>query len=337
MKKKAASLTNTEREDRYYGMLAGAAAARVLESCAVLGLPKLLGDKALKPEQIIAGLELDPKRAWKWFGLLEQMALIERVDGDRYRSGALMRSMFSPAGELLFFYQDFLRYFNVVMGFDMAAVLRGAPVPSVPYPPQDPADVALLEAWMRNTAAETLAGMEKAVDFSRVSRLLDVAGGDGTMAIAQAKRHPRMRITVFNLPASAALVRKNVAAAGLGKRIDVVEGDFRRDALPQGFDMVRFSRVLADWPEDVCRMLLGKAHAALLPKGRLLICEPLANDNPELTFAWHFSYLPYDDFGIGVYKPAAAYRRMLADAGFKRVTVKPRSRESIHSVILAAK
>ena len=338
MTKKKNRLSGTEREDRYYGLLAGAAATRVLESAASLGLAALLGHgRALKPDDIIASLKLDAKRARKWLGLLEQMELVERDARDRYRAGRLMRAMFTPAGDLLFFYQDFLRYFNVVMGFDLAAVLRGAPVASVPYPPQSPVEVEYLEAWMRTTAQETLERMEKAVSFGNVSRLLDVAGGDGTMAIAQAKRHPRLRITVFNLPASAALVRRNVAAAKLGKRIDVIEGDFRRDSLPGGYDMVRFSRVLADWPQDVCRMLLGKAHAALGPRGRLVICEPLADENPELTFAWHFSYLPYDDFGIGVYKPGAVYRRLLAEAGFKRISVKPRNRGSIHSVIVATK
>ncbi|HZQ72418.1 MAG TPA: methyltransferase [Burkholderiales bacterium] len=328
----------TDTEDRYYGMLAGAAAARVLESVEAVGLAPLLArGKALKPEAIATALKLDVKRAWKWFGLLEQMGLLEREGAARYRAGPLMRSMFSPQGKLLFFYRDFLRYFNVVMGFDLAAVLRGAPVAGVPYPPQTPLEVELLEAWMRTTAQGTLARMERAIRFSAVSRLLDVAGGDATMAIAQARRHPRLHVTVFNLPASAALARKNVAAARLQKRIDVVEGDFRRDPLPRGYDMVRFSRVLADWPEEVCGMLLAKAHASLEPRGRVLICEPLADDNPALVFAWHFSYLPYDDFGVGVYKPAAAYRRLLADAGFRRVTVKPRDRESIHSVIVAAK
>lgn len=335
--KAARKLGNTEREDRYYGMLAGAAAARVLESAVAVGLPQLLGrDRALEPAKIIRALKLHEQRAWKWFGLLEQMELVERA-GTRYRAGPLMRAIFTPAGDLLFFYQDFLRYFNVVMGFDAAAVLRGAPVASVPYPPQSPVEVEYLEAWMRTTAHETLQRIEKAVKLDGVSRLLDVAGGDGTMAIEQARRRPRLHITVFNLPASAALARRNVAAAKLEKRIDVVEGDFRRDPLPGGYDMVRFSRVLADWPEDVCRKLLAKAHAALRPRGRLVICEPLADDNPELAFAWHFSYLPYDDFGIGVYKPLSSYRTMLAGAGFKRPSVKRRDRDSIHSVIVARK
>ena len=343
----ARKLGKTEREDRYYGMLAGAAAARVLESAVAVGLPQLLArGRSLGPREIVAGLKLDAQRAWKWFGLLEQMELIERDAGKRYRAGPLMRALFSADGTLGFFYRDFLRYFNVVMGFDAAAVRRGAPGPTVPYPPKDPADVALLEAWMRTTAHETLQRIEKAVKLDGVSRLLDVAGGDGTMAIEQARRHPRLRLTVFNLPASAALARKNVKAAGLAGRIDVVAGDFRRDPLPGmeaggagkgGYDMVRFSRVLADWPEDVCRMLLAKAHAALRPRGRLVICEPLADDNPELAFAWHFSYLPYDDFGVGVYKPLSAYRAMLADAGFKRPSVKRRNRDSIHSVIVARK
>jgi SAM-dependent methyltransferase len=338
-----ADLSPTEREDRFYAMLAGTAAARVLETAAALGLPALFrGGKALTADEIIAALALDPHRGRKWIALLLHADLLEPAAGARRRSarprlrpGPLMRALFLPEGTLGYFYRDFLRYFGVVMGFDSVAVLRGAPVPNVPYPPREPIEVEVLEAWMRSTAAETLAAIERAVPMKGVKRLLDVAGGDGTMAVHQARRRAGLRITVFNLPASAALARRNVAAAGLDHRIDVVEGDFLRDPLPRGYDVVRFSRVLADWPQDVCRMLLAKARRALRPGGRVVICEPLADDNPELAFAWHFTYLPYDDFGLALYKPLADYLRMLAALGFGRPRVRRRSRDSIHSVIVA--
>src|SRR3989304_2925808 len=96
-----------------------------------------------------------------------------------------------------------------------------------------------------------------------------------------------------------------------------------------------FSRVLADWPADVCLLLLRKAREALLPRGRVLICDPLADDNPDLTIAWEYSYIPYDDFGVELYKPLSAYHQLLTEAGFRLVQATRRSQDTVHAVLLA--
>jgi len=334
------NLSAAEREDQFHGLLAGAAGTRLLESVAALELPRLLAQYGpLTAEEIIATLGLDPLRGHKWVTLLWHLGLLEpaprRGTPPPYRAGPLMRAFFQADGTLVWFYQDFLRYFRTVLNFDFVGVLRGFPVPQAPYPPRELEDVEALEAWMRTTTGETMQTIERAVNLKGVRRLLDVAGGDGTMAVHYARRHPQLHITVFNLPASAKMVRRNAEKAGLSDRIDVVEGDFRRDPLPRGYQMVQFSRVLADWPEDVCRMLLGKAKESLLPGGKVVICEPLADENPSLMLSWHFSYVPYDDFGVELYKPLATYQRLLTGLGFRLLHVKHKSHDSIHAVIVA--
>ena len=205
----------------------------------------------------------------------------------------------------------------------------------MPYPPKTMEDTRLLHEWMRSTAEETFAKIRKHVDFGRVGRLLDVAGGDGTMATNIVAGDPDIRVTVFNLPAAAALARQRTAEAGVTDRVRVVEGDFFTDRLPRGFDMLMFSRVLADWPRETCRMLLAKARASLRPGGTLLICEPLSDDNQALTIAWEHSYLPYDDFGYQLYQPLTLYRELLRETGFSLNKVHGRDHHSVHSVLIA--
>jgi SAM-dependent methyltransferase len=340
MRRKGKELSAWEREDRFYRLLAGAAGMRALESVVALELPQMLARRGpLTVAQIVSSLNLHPRRGEKWVLLLRDLGLLEPASRDgapsAYQGGPLLRAMFHADGTLAWFYLDFLRYFRTVLDFDFVQVLRGAPVPSVPYPPRTQMEVEALESWMRTTTGETIAAIERAVDFKGIRRLLDVAGGDGTMAIYFARRYPHLHLTVFNLPASAKMARRNVAKAGLRRRIAVVTGDFRRDPLPKGYDLVQFSRVLADWPEDTCRMLLAKANAALRPDGQVVICEPMADDNHDLALAWHFSYIPYDDFGLQVYKPFATYARLLADLGFTLHRLRRKNRRSIHAVIVA--
>jgi len=303
----------------------------------------LLAHSPMGATEIIAALGLDPARGRKWLHLLGLTGLFVVMAGDngdeRYYLSQGVAAMFGPDGAGGWFHREFLRYYRAASYYGMTNLmwtLRGAPVDyAVRYPPQAQADVELLHEWMRNTALGTLANIERWVDFSQTARLLDVAGGDGTMALELWRKHQHIAITVFNVPAAAELAQKYVEQTGAAARVSVVAGDFRTDEFPGKHDAVLFSRVLADWPPELCRELLKKAHAVLEEGGRLIICEPLADQNPALAIAWEQSYLPYDDFGLQVYKPLSAYQEMLAETGFRIVEVHPRDASTIHCVIVA--
>ena len=49
------------------------------------------------------------------------------------------------------------------------------------------------------------------------------------------------------------------------------------------------------------------------------------------------SYLPYDDFGLNVYKPLSLYQKMLAETGFTVTAIHPRDDNTIHCVIVSEK
>ncbi len=334
-------LTRSKRDDAYYRILAGLAATRLLESCVELGLFRLFAERGpLTASQISAILALHPKRAQKWLLTLRHASLVEETPAQNgaealYRAGPLARALFFHDGTPAYFYRDFLRFTRAVFDLDFVKMLRGMPIPQVHYPPQDLFETQALEAWMGETAAETIASIERAATFEDARRLLDVAGGNGSMAIHYAKRYPHLSLTVFNLPNSAFIARQNIAKAGLGERISVVEGDFRKEPLPKGYDVVQFSRVMADWDEDTCRMLVQKSWEALVPGGRLVICEPMTDDNPELAIAWEFGYIPYDDFGVELYKPFSTYQRLLDETGFTIIQSVRKTPETVHSVIVA--
>jgi len=335
-------LTPTGVEDGYYDILAGGARYALFCSIVDLNLPSLIAAGPMTAAEIVAALSLDQVRGHKWVYLLALTGLL-RVDASgttlRYSASELLLGMFGADGMGGWFHREFLRYYRSAAYYGMTMLLdtlRGAPVLyPVRYPPQATADVELLHEWMRNTAMTTLATIEQYVNFSRIGRLLDVAGGDGTMALELWRRHAHLSITIFNVPAAADLARRRIAEAGAEERIEAVAGDFRTDNFPGLHDAVMFSRVMADWPPELCRALMEKAHAVLEPGGRLIICEPLSDQNPDLAIAWEQSYLPYDDFGLQCYKPLPLYQEMLAETGFRLLEVHPRDVSTIHCVMVA--
>lgn len=324
-------------EDEFYDALAGAARASLLASAVELGLDRLLATHGPLPEdEVVSRLGLDAGRGRKWIALLRSAGLVAVEEG-RVVAGGLLVALAEHLGPAGYFYREFLRYWRIATAPDMALVVRGAAVPQhVRYPPAVPEDTRLLHDWMRSGALLTLREIESRFDFSGVARMLDVGGGDATMACELVRRFP-LHATVFNVPQAAALARANVTATSLGSRVAVVEGDFRTDELPGGFDLVLFSRVLADWDPATCRKLLARAWRALVPGGSLVVAEPFRDDNPALALAWEHSYLPYDDFGAETYKPSAWYREAAAEAGFASIRSFPRSRDSIHGVLVATR
>jgi SAM-dependent methyltransferase len=101
--------------------------------------------------------------------------------------------------------------------------------------------------------------------------LLDVGGGHGGYSIAIAQRYPRLQATVFELPRVVPVAQEIIAKAGMSERVFVQEGDFQRDDLGRGYDVLLFFGVLNGEPPEGRPALIQKAYAALKPGGRIIL------------------------------------------------------------------
>ena len=109
------------------------------------------------------------------------------------------------------------------------------------------------------------------VDHPR--RLLDIGGAHGAFAMAMCRRHPELRATVLDLPASVAVGRTIVATEGFEDRVDFQEGDALEVDAGSDFDVVSAFNVLHHFPPDRCLELLCRVWAALRPGGCLVVGE----------------------------------------------------------------
>jgi len=64
---------------------------------------------------------------------------------------------------------------------------------------------------------------------------------------------------------------------GLSDRIGIVEGDFFKNDLPEGYDLHLLSHVLHDWDEADVKMLLKKSYRSLKPGGMIIIHDAHIN------------------------------------------------------------
>ena len=165
-------------------------------------------------------------------------------------------------------------------------------------------------------------GLARAVDFSDVGRLLDVAGGGGSFSIALALRYPNLRCTIADLPNVVANTDAFIERYGCQDRVDTHAFNMFEDAWPSGYDAIFFSNIYHDWDAKRRQDLTDRAFASLPGRGRILIHEMLLNDAADgpLTAAL-FSVMMLNTRGKQF--TFHELQALLEQAGFSNVNVTP--------------
>jgi hypothetical protein len=137
---------------------------------------------------------------------------------------------------------------------------------------------ALFSAAMASSAAELSEAVASGYDFSTVPTLVDVGGGDGTLAQALLRRYANVNAIVLDADVPAHVPPE------LAARMSVVQGDFR-DGVPPKASCYVLSRVLHDWDDAAALRILQNVARAMDANGVVLIVERLMTDAPPLEFA----------------------------------------------------
>ncbi|KGP62716.1 SAM-dependent methlyltransferase [Legionella norrlandica] len=328
-----------EARQYFYGLLAGGVRVKLLESMFELDLFRLFNDRPYWLEnEIIKILELKPVRAKKWLHLLCCENFLKKITIGAQTGYQLAKSqlLLGDGGWGFKQYYDF--YWQRMANEKLSSILRFTdPRFHVTWPPQNAEEANFLETWMTKTATPLIQTLFAYLDFNQYHSILDVGGGDGTIACALAQAYPHLKITVYNLPESAKIAQKHIATMGLQKRISVFAGDFIQDEqFPSGFDLILFVRVLWDWDESRKRKLLNMAYHALKKKGHVAICEGFKELCYDLCLTWEYSYIFADDFGTEVFKTSDEYKVMLQQIGFTPIPTQSTPASHTPGIVLLA-
>ncbi len=118
-------------------------------------------------------------------------------------------------------------------------------------------------------------------NFRSGETVLELASSFGDSAISLAQRYNVRVVGIEKNSDSVARARANVAAAGLGDRIQIIEGDiFHLDRLTEQFDYVLAEAILTMQSPSGKAKILASIHDRLKPGGKFLSHE-LAAQNRE--------------------------------------------------------
>lgn len=326
------SRPQARREAReLFDLVAGFTYSQITLSCVRLGLLERVRAGRVSEAILIESLAMSVAAARTLLRAAAALELLEPANLDEDRAGwALGRrgaALLGNPGVLAMIEHHAVLYGDLVDPLAMLRAPRGATALAKYWPyasASTPGEVAAEKThdYTRLMAASQSLVAEEILDAYDVRghrAILDVGGGDGSFLRALAQRSANIHLMLFDLPGVAAVARERFAAAQLLDRVQIFGGDFSRDTLPVGADLVSFVRVLHDHDDPLVERLLRAAAAALPPGGRILVAEPMAGTGGAERMGDAYFGLYLWAMGSGRPRSAQELTVMLENAGFCRI------------------
>jgi SAM-dependent methyltransferase len=159
-----------------------------------------------------------------------------------------------------------------------------------------------------------------ALDLWReVLHVVDVGGGNGTLAAAIALAHPHLNAWVLDRADAEVTASELMRSKGVASRCRFVEGDFFVE-VPAERDVYLLKSILHNWDDAGCARILSSCARAAAPGARLLLVERVRPQ--RLQPRHHDVALARTDLNMlaglgGRERTREEYSALLASAGFE--------------------
>lgn len=332
------------RADAAFDLLAGFAYSQVLRAYVEGGLFDILQDGPLSLGEIAPRMALSEDAALTLLRAGRALMLSEEAGTDRWMLGEQGAVFAANAGVQAMIRHHRLLYADLA---DPLALLRAdrreptglsrfwtyaGALQGVTERGEQTAEYSqLMAASQHFVADEVLAS----VSFRDVRRLLDVGGGHGAFLKAIGTAWPHLELGLFDLPEVVETGRQVLGEAVGPARVSAHPGNFFKDSIPQGYDMVSLIRILHDHDDEPAQALLANIRASLAPGARLLIAEPMARIRGAEPMGEAFFGLYLWAMGSGRARSPAEITTMLKKAGFARAQLVATAQPVNASVIIA--
>jgi demethylspheroidene O-methyltransferase len=215
------------------------------------------------------------------------------------------------------------RYWAYVRGSDPAMIGHEE---AVPY-----------SALMRESQAMLADCILASHDFGRYRSVLDVGGGEGAFLGALGKRHPSLRLALFDLPAVTHLATRHLQEQGMLSRCTLHSGDFTVDAIPADHDCVTLVRILCDHDDDRVLNILNNLHRHLAAGTHLVVAEAMAGEAEGANLAAIYFGTYFAAMGSGRCRTAREIIELLARSGFANARLVTTTNPLLAGLVIASR
>jgi O-methyltransferase domain len=274
-------------------MLAGIATTQSIYAVAKLRIADLLADGPRTTEELASLAAVDPLSLYRLLRALASVGVFAEIAPATFALTSIAERLKTDAPDSLRAWAIFTSEIVVPCWGELMRSLRtGHPAfesifgrSVFEHLEAHPDDAAVFDHHQAQGGLALHAAVAAAYDFGAIRTIVDVGGGNGSLAAAILERHPGVRAVIFDLPH--VIERARAAAHPTpNSRCDYIGGSFF-DSVPPGADAYVLSRVLHDWDDDRAATILTNCRRAMRADARLLVIErivPPGNEPHESKF-----------------------------------------------------
>lgn len=276
-------IPETENLSVLLDLATGYQKAKVLFTYAELGIADILSEKPLTAKQAAQTAKINSLAMERFFNACVSIGLLEKV-GENYRNSVLSEQFllgdaeFNLGGQIKRYSER-----SYPMWADLTEHLKswedGDSEKSAPESDDQGAEAM---AEQHNLSLLHGHALAKAFDFTKHEKVLDLGGGTGAMSIGLCANYENLRAVVFDLPENVETAQKFIEKANLANHVETVGGDFKKDELPDDFDVALLANFMSVAEESDNKKLLADIFKKL-PSGGVCILSGLIMDDSRLS------------------------------------------------------
>jgi len=152
------------------------------------------------------------------------------------------------------------------------------------YMEENPEKNALYKSAMSNTSMMLSFAVTSVYSFKGKKCIVDIGGGEGVLLSVILCKNKQCTGKVFDLPHVVNGAAATIKKYGLEDRMEMVPGSFY-DSIPENGDVYLMKNILHFMGDQDCIDLLVKIKNAMSVKSKIVIIEPIIENNNRYSFA----------------------------------------------------
>ncbi|MGV7221830.1 MAG: methyltransferase [Nitrospinales bacterium] len=253
-------------------IMGGYQEACVLFTANNLKLFDAISDGPVTDQQVADSLELSPKGIMRLLNALTAMGFAVKTD-DRYKLADAWAPFLTRNGEHCV--QQWIKLSSDLMPAWMELpkfIETGKSVKSImEMLGNDPHDMRAFIDAMHHKGLKATWMIARELPIGDYSNMLDLGGGPGTYSLEWAKLHNHLKATVFDIAPVLEVAKLYINDYDLADRVSTLAGDFHKDAIGKGYDLILMANILHMYDDEFGKALVKKVADALEPGGRIII------------------------------------------------------------------
>lgn len=309
-------------------MITGAWVTQSIYAAAKLGIADLLKDGAKSSDELAKSTGVDAQSLYRVLRALSSVGIFAEGENQQFQLTPLaeylqtdapgsMRALAIFQGEPwnMQVWADIL--YSVKTGKTAFEHVHG--MGAFPYAMQHPEAAQSFNSAMTSFSQSVIPVVMANYDFSPISTIVDIGGGQGLLIAEILKANPTMKGILFDQPPVVQGARHILEAKGVANRCEIVGGSFF-ESVPSGGDAYIIKNSIHNWDSERALTILKNCNRAMAENSKLLLLESVV---PPANKPAHSKWLDLSMLLAvgGSERTETEYRELLAAAGFKLTKV----------------